>query len=372
LSVQAAELLDPARFEGGLDGRATGLYILRNSRGMVACITNYGAKVEQLLVPGPSGRLVDVVLGYDSLEAAVHGSPSMGAFIGRYAGRIGHAAFELGSTVHRLNANNGVHCLHGGLRGSRMRVFDAVQPSASSVEMTCVFEDGEEGFPGTLVLRLVYSVTDDNALVLDYQATALDKPTVASFTTHAFFNLDGAGSGDVLQQRVQVFADQFFGMSGELVANGQLLEVQGTALDLRNEVPIGRFLSAPVRGDAAPAGPGSQTGSRTGYDDCYLVQPAHTTASGPVRCARATSDRTGIAMEVWSTEPALQFYTAMDPHLPLAGGPGKHGQVYFQQHGFCLEPQGYPNAPNLPNFPSSVHRPGEPRRSRTLYRFGSR
>lgn len=180
-----AVLLDPARFRGDIDGKAVGLFTLRNQRGMVAGITSFGAKIEQLLVPDRNGLLDDVVLGYDSLDAVVNGSASMGAFVGRYAGRIENARFTLAGTAHVLTANNGRHCLHGGQRGSRC-VFDAAQRDDASVEMRYVFADGEEGFPGTLALRLVYSVTEANELQLDYEALALDKPTVASFTTHAF------------------------------------------------------------------------------------------------------------------------------------------------------------------------------------------
>ena len=170
-----AQVLDPKQFEGEVHGKPVALYTLRNANGMVCCVTNYGAKIEQLLVPDRNGQLGDVVLGYDSLAGALKGSPSMGAFIGRYAGRIGNAAFTLDGVPHALTVNNGPHCLHGGIKGSRFKVFDAVQHNPSSVEMRYVFADGEEGFPGTLALSLMVRLTDDNELVLDYEAVALDK-----------------------------------------------------------------------------------------------------------------------------------------------------------------------------------------------------
>ena len=353
-AASSPRLLDPARFEREVDGQPTRLFTLRNAAGMVAGITNYGARIEQLLVPDRHGRLADVVLGYDSLEGVMGGSPSMGAFIGRYAGRIGQARFTLDGTQHRLGANNGPHCLHGGLRGSRFRVFDAVQTSSSRVDMTYVFADGEEGFPGTLALRLRYRLLEDNALALDYEAVALDQPTVASFTSHAFFNLNGESSGSALDHEVTIFSDRYFATTPDLVATGALLPVGQTPFDFRQPT----VLDARIPCDALQ-----------GYDHCYRVNRAR--PEGLALCARVRSAQSGRSMEVWSTEPALQFYTGLLPLQALPGGPGKSGQAYFQQQGLCLEPQGYPNAPNCPAFPSAVYRPGQPRTGSTVYRFST-
>ncbi|MES2510753.1 MAG: aldose epimerase family protein [Pseudomonadota bacterium] len=369
-----ALLLDAARFRGELDGKPVALYTLRNSRGMVVCITNYGAKIEQMLVPGRDGQLRDVVLGYDSLEAAVGGSASMGAFIGRYAGRIGGAAFTLDGMRHQLTANNGPHCLHGGLRGSRFRVFDAVQRSDATVEMNCLFADGEEGFPGTLQLRLVYTVTEANELVLDYEATALDKPTVASFTTHAFFNLNGPSanseSGDVRDHEVMICADSYFAATDELVATGDILPVAGTALDFRSPVLLRDRMQAagsPALSTEAAAAGVEQAAGVAGYDHCYLLNRAN--AQVLALAARLSVGANAPVMEVWSTEPAMQFYTGLVAGERMPGAPGKSGHVYRQQQSLCLEPQGYPNAPNCPGFPSAVHAPGLARRATTVYRF---
>lgn len=351
----ATPLLDPSRFCGALDGQSVALYTLCNARGMLASISNYGAKIQQIMAPDRYGRLDDVVLGYDSLDAAVSGAPSVGAFVGRYAGRIGNARFELAGKPYQLSANDGPHCLHGGLRGSRFRVFEAAQNTPSSVEMRYVFSDGEEGFPGRLALRLTYSLLDTNDLVLAYEATALDQATVASFTTHAFFNLNGATSGSTLGHQLLVPSSHYLACTSELVATGGFLSVQDTPFDFRRAA----LLSSRVP-DLLP-----------GYDDCYLVdRSGHADdATALVLCARASSSQSGRCMEVWSTEPVLQFFTGLKPQQALAGGPGKGGQRYFQQHGFCLEPQGYPNAPNLPNLPSAVVFPGQVRQGRTAYRF---
>ena len=349
--------LDPAKFQAVIDAEPVALFVLRNAQGMTACITNYGAKIQQLLVPDAAGELTDVVLGYDSIDTVVGGSPSMGAFIGRYAGRIGGSAFTLDGRRYPLTANNGQNCLHGGVRGSRFRVFDALQHNASSVEMNYQFADGEEGFPGTLALRITYSVTEQNELVLDYQATALDQATVASFTTHAFFNLCGAASGDLLDHEVMIDADQTFVMTDELVATGELQAVQGTAFDFRQAMPLSSRIGQTV----------------AGFDACYLVnRPGDDSQKALTRIATVSSPKAKRSMEVWSTEPALQFYTGLQAGEPLAGGLGKGGVRYLQQQSFCLEPQGYPNAPNSENvlaYASSLYLPGQSRAGKTAYRF---
>jgi aldose 1-epimerase len=354
-------LLDPARFVREIDGKPVALFTLRNSQGMTVCVTNYGAKIEQVLVPGRDGRFGDVVLGYDSIDGVVGGAASVGAFIGRYAGRIAQARFTLGGKEHVLTANNGPHCLHGGLKGSRFRVFDAVQHSDASVEMNYVFADGEGGFPGTLALRLTYSVTEANELVLDYEAVALDAPTVANLTTHAFFNLEGLeGSGGIsaLGHEVTVCARRYFEMAPDLIATGRLLPVEGTPFDLRKPVVLKTRVGTPQNVDGL-----------AGYDDCFEIDRSATAAGELALCARVSAPASGRVMEVWSTEPTMQFYTGLVAGEPLAGGPGKGGRQYAQQQSLCFEPQGYPNAPNVPAFPSAVHEPGQSRHGRTLYRF---
>ena len=354
-NLESPQLLEPHRFSGELDGHSAALFVLRNKAGMTACVTSYGAKIEQLLVPGSDGRLRDVVLGYDSLDAAVNGAPSVGAFIGRYAGRIANARFSLDGCNHTLSANNGPHCLHGGTRGSRLRVFDAVQHTASSVERSYVFADGEEGFPGELALRLVYSVTEANELVVDYEAKAIDAATVASFTTHGFFNLDGHAAGNGLAHEVTIFASQYLALDAELVNTGEIIAAEGSAFDFRQ----------PTRVDSR-VGPGLLV---EGYDVCYLIDKPN---DGELSmAARVSAPTSGIVMEVWSTEPAMQFFTGLKGGEPLQGGPGKGGVRYLQQQALCFEPQGFPNAPNCPGFPSARLDAGQSRAAKTVYRFGA-
>jgi aldose 1-epimerase len=356
----ASPQLDPARFAREIDGKPVRLFTLRNRQGMAVCVTNYGAKIEQVLVPDRSGRVDDVVLGYDSIEGVVGGSPSVGAFVGRYAGRIENARFTLGGVEHQLAANNGPHCLHGGLRGSRFQVFDVVRDDASSVEMRYVFAGGEEGFPGALALRVVYGVTEANELAIDYEAMALDASTVANFTTHAFFNLEGAHSTSALGHEVMIRASRYFEMTPELIATGSLLPVEGTPFDLRKAAVLDTRVGKP-----------QSEGGVAGYDDCFAIDRDTAEAGELALCARVSAQASGRVMEVWSTEPTMQFYTGMLAGEPLAGGPGKGGRRYVQQQSLCFEPQGYPNAPNIPAFPSAVHAPGQARQGRTLYRFST-
>lgn len=365
-------ILNPRKFEKTVDGVAGGLYLLRNSSGMLVAITNYGAKIEQVIVPDRHGRLDDVVLGYDSIEGAVGGAFAIGAFVGRYAGRIENARFVLAGQAHHLSANDGPHCLHGGTRGTPYRMFNVQQNSASSVNMLYEFADGEEGFPGRMRLLVNYTVTEANELEVAYEAKALDRPTVASFTTHAFFNLNGESSGSALNHEVMVCADHYFGMTPDLIATGELIPVENTAFDLREPV----LLMTRVRG-AGRANDADQNNDKAvsndsmldGYDDCFLLR--RTPHQGLQLCARLDAPRSGRRMEVWSTEPAMQFYSGVRPHEPMPGGPGKSGRPYLQQMGFCFEPQSYPNAPNRPGFPSSVYEPGQTRRGATVYRFST-
>jgi galactose mutarotase-like enzyme len=428
-----AKLLEPARFGTVIDGRPVGLYVLKNAAGMTVAITNYGAKIAQILVPDRHGVFDDVVLGYDSIEGYVNGSPSMGAFIGRYAGRIGHATFTLNGRRHTLTANNGPDCLHGGAKGSRFRVFNVERVTPSSLALRYVFADGEEGFPGELDLRVTYTVTEANELSIDYEARAIGEPTIANFTSHAFFNLEGESScelltgsdevldsvraepveacpelgegpvpsltlltlrqaqgerggtiqgerggecqgerfrihrtGSVSQHQVMIASDQVLGMNAELLATGEVIGLAGGALDLREPTLLSERLGGAAVASTAQAA--RDPNRIDGYDDCYVVRP-ETEGEALKLCARVSAPSTGRVMETWSTEPCVQFYTGKVPSEKLVGGPGKSGDAYFQQNGFCVEPQGFPNAPHCPWFESAVVKAGANRGGRIVYRF---
>lgn len=341
--------LDPARFKGEVDGRPTALFVLRNARGMEVAITNLGAKVLQIVVPDQQGVLGDVALGYDSLDAVLGGSPSMGAFVGRYAGRIGGARFTLDGREHRLTPNAGAHCTHGGPRGARHRAFDAVQADAQTLQLHHRFLTAEDHFPGTLDLQLTYRLSDDNALVIEHRATALDDPGPASFTSHIYFNLDGVSEGKTIDVHVLwvPHAHDVLATGPDGIATGERVSLNGHVHDLRSARTLG----------ALP--------------DIDLSYPLESHPGSEARlCAHLHSESSGRTLEVWTTEPLLQVYTA--GQLGVAEKPdlGKQGVRHRPRCAVCLEPQWFPNAPNCPTLPQNVVAPGRAYRGTTVYRFG--
>ena len=329
--------LDPARFEGEVDGRRTGLYRLNNGQGLSVAITNLGAKVLELQVPDRHGQTDNVVLGYPSLADVLAGSPSMGAFIAPYAGRIGHARFTAHGRTCTLGANDGPHCLHGGPAGSRHRVFEVLHHDARTLQLRLVLPAHDTGWPADLRLDLSYQVDDDQALRMVYRVSSDGAACPVSVTSHAFFNLAGAAAPTVDDHWLQLWADETLVATPDNVATGERLSLAGHRLDLR----------APRRlGDLGPV------------DSAFVLSaPA---APGEGRwCARLGCDATGRVMDTWSTEPVLQLYTGDKlpvPHPPRAG--------------VCLEPQHYPNAPNCQALPVQWAEPGRPVRGSTRYRFG--
>lgn len=343
-------LLDPARFQGEVDGRPTALFFLRNARGMVVAVTNLGAKVLQIVVPDRSGALDDVALGYDQLADVLAGSPSMGAFVGRYAGRMGGARFTLDGREHRLTPNAGAHCIHGGPRGSRHRVFDATQTDAHTLQLRHRFLTAEDDFPGTLDLQLTYRLDDDNALVLEHTASALDTPGPASFTSHIYFNLDGVRQGQRVDGHLlQVpCSSEVLATEADGIATGNRVSLDGHPQDLRKA---------------------QELGSLPDIDLSYVLEPS-TTATARL-CAQLHSQASGRTLDVWTTEPLLQVYTA--GQLGVAERPdlGKWGVRHRPRSAVCLEPQRFPNAPNCPALPQNTVMPGQPYRATTTYRFGT-
>lgn len=353
-------MLQPERFQAVIDGKSVGLTTLRNGTGFEVGITNYGARIQQVLAPDRAGRLGDVVQGYESIEQVRAGQGSMGAFIGRFANRIAGGRFTLDGQDHQLTLNDGPNSLHGGERGSRFRVFDAKQLTPSSVEMTYVFRDGEEGYPGTLPLRVLYSVTDRNELVVEFSAVAVDKATVANFTSHAFFNLSGQAAAPILGHVLAIDADQALEVDAAAIPTGRLLDLAGTPLDFRTPAPIGDRV-----GEDHP-----QIRNVGGYDHAYVLRGV--VEGGLQRAATVHEPGSGRVMEVWTTEPCLQFYSGNFLEGKAPRDLGKGGALYGHRSAFCLEPQRYPDAPNHPNFPSTTLRPGERRSGQIVYRFSTR
>ena len=326
---------------------------------MVVRFTNLGAKVLQILVPDARGEIDDVTLGYGSIEQVKGGQTSMGAFIGRYAGRIANARFSLDGRQYALAANSGPNTLHGGARGSRFRVFDVRQRDESSAELKLVYEDGEESFPGRVESRVTYRVTGDNALDIEYEATT-DAPTVVNFTSHIFFNLAGQRHIDpqsLNAHELEIPAETFTPLDEHLIPTGELRAVAGTPMDFRLRRRIGARLDTPDE----------QLAFGKGYDHNWVIAKAPD-AYG--LSARLTDPLSGRVMEVLSTEPGLVFYGGNHLTGEAPRDIGKGGIAYTRQSGLCLEPGHFADSPNQPRFPSTVLRPGQAYRGRITYRFG--
>jgi aldose 1-epimerase len=335
------------------DGQAVTLYTLRNSSGVEARICNYGGIVVSLKVPDRDKRLGDVVLGYDTLDEYVRNSPYFGCLVGRYGNRIAKGRFTLKGVTYTLATNNGPNALHGGLKGFDKVLWAAktrTTPLGPALELSYRSKDGEEGYPGNLNVTAVYTLTEDNALRLDYTATT-DKDTVVNLTQHSYFNL--RGQGDVLGHEVYLNADRFTPVDSTLIPTGELRPVAGTPFDFRTPTTIGARINQNEE----------QLRFGNGYDHNWVINKA----PGQLALqARVYEPNTGRVLEVFSTEPGLQFYTGnfLDGTIT-----GKGGWVYQFRHGFCMEPQHFPDSPNKPKFPSVVLRPSEVYRNTIVYRF---
>jgi aldose 1-epimerase len=335
------------------DGRAADIYTLTNKNGVQAKITNYGGIVTSLLVPDRKGKLGDVVLGYDSLPPYLTQTTFFGALIGRYGNRIGKGQFMLDGKKVQLTCNDGRNTLHGGRTGFD-KVLWTAEPSDSSaaLKLTYASNDGEEGFPGNLTATVVYTLTDNNELRIDYEAVT-DKPTVVNLTHHTYFNLSADPSADALGTELTLLADAFTPVDATLIPTGELRSVNGTPFDFRKPVKIGARIQ--MEDDQLKKG--------RGYDHNWVLNGW----DGTLQIVAAAFDSSsGRLMEVLTTEPGMQFYSGnfLDGTIT-----GKAGIVYRKRAGFCLETQHYPDSPNHANFPSTVLRPGETYKTATVYRF---
>jgi aldose 1-epimerase len=341
-----------------LDGRETFVYTLHNKSGMEARITDYGATLLALLVPDRNGKPGDVVLGFDSLITYIKDAPHFGSTMGRYANRIGKAMFELNGVKYTLVRNNGTNHIHGGLKAFDKVVWSVNEPGSrlgNSLVLNYLSRDGEEGYPGNLSVKVVYSLTDSNELKIEYFATT-DKPTVLNLTNHSFFNLAGAGNGSILDHELFIDADRFTPVDSEAIPTGELRTVHGTPLDFTIKTAIGVRMGENF----------DQLGRRRGFDhNLVLNKPLNVLGLA----ARVYEKTSGRVMEVLTTEPGLQFYT---PNFVRAMPVGKEGKKYDRQCAFCLETEHFPDSPNKPQFPSTVVNPGQTFTSTTVYRFSTK
>lgn len=337
------------------DGKSVELFTLRNKNGMEARITNYGGIVVSLLVPDRNGKPGDVVLGYDTLDDYIADNPYFGALIGRYGNRIANARFTLDGVEHVLAANDGPNHLHGGLKGFDKVVWEAEEGSGKdgpALHLTYASPDGEEGYPGALLVNVRYTLTDANELKIEYSAVS-DKPTVANLTHHSYFNLAGEGSGTILDHILMIDADNITPVGPGLIPTGELKPVEGTPLDFQKPTRIGERIA--MNDD--------QLKLAGGYDHNWVLNKS---TDALTLAARVEEPSSGRIMEVLTTEPALQFYSG---NFLTGKNIGKKGHAYVYRSGFCLESQHYPDSPNRPEFPSTVLDPGKKYSSVTVYRF---
>lgn len=338
------------------DGEPVQAVTLDNGCGMQARIMNFGATLMELRVPDREGRPIDVVLGFDEAKDYFSEHPYFGSVVGRYANRIANGRFTLDGVEYVLAANNGSHHLHGGKRGFDKALWRAVVAHAvpiPSVTWRYASPAGEEGYPGNLTAYVIYSLTKDNTLRLDYGART-DARTVVNMTNHAYFNL--AGEGDVLDHALQIFGSRFLPVDAGLIPTGEQRPVAGTAMDFRSATAI--------RSRLAPDDPQLRD-ARGGYDHTWVLDHKH---GDLALAARLQAPRTGVEMEVWTTQPGLQFYSGNFLDGSLAG---KQGQRYEKHAGLCLETHHFPDSPNRPEFPSTVLAPGVAYRHTTVYRFST-
>ncbi len=348
--------ISKAEFGKTPEGTVVDAYTLHNARGASAQILTFGGIVRELMMPDRTGKMGNVVLGFDTLEQYEDrkAHPYFGAIIGRYGNRIANAKFTLDGAQYTLPVNNGPNSLHGGLLGFDRKVWKA-EPiegaSGQALRLTYVSKDGEEGYPGTLTVTVTYTLTNDDALKIDYLATT-DKPTVLNLTNHSYFNLSGDGSGDILKYTLQLDADQYTPVDGTLIPTGELKSVANTPLDFRKPMVIGARIA--------------QLTEIGGYDHNFVVNGK----PGKLRpAARVDDPATGRIMDVSTTEPAIQFYSAIHLDSTMVGT----GGVKYQKYGaICLETQHYPDSPNHPNFPTTTLRPGEKFTSETVYKFSAK
>jgi aldose 1-epimerase len=344
-----------AAFGTTSEGHAVETFTLRNASGIEMRVVSLGGIITHLKTPDRAGAMADIVLGFDAIDGYLKEHPYFGAIIGRYGNRIGKARFAIDGTAYTLAANNGPNHLHGGVKGFDKVVWKA-EPSASPegqrITFTRTSVDGEEGYPGNLTVKVTYTLNDRNELVIDYEA-ATDKPTHVNLTHHSYFNLAGHNSGDILGHELSIDAERYTPVDDTLIPTGELAPVAGTPFDFRQPTVIGSRINQ---------GGSEQLTFGKGYDHNWAVN-----GSGFRRVARVHEPKTGRTLEVATTEPGLQFYSGnfLDGTVK-----GKEGAVYNHRSGFCLETQHFPDTPNKPAFPTTLLKPGETYRTRTVYTFG--
>jgi len=339
------------------DGSAVEVFTLTNAKGVEVRAITYGGIIQSWKVPDKAGKLADVVLGFDTIDGYQTDHPFFGAIIGRYGNRIGNAQFSLDGRTYKLAANNGPNNLHGGARGFDKQLWTGEivkSDRGQAVAFSRTSPDGEEGFPGTLKVRVTYILTDQNGLIVEYEAST-DKATPVNLTQHSYFNLAGEGSGTILDHQLMINAERYTPVNDTLIPTGELAPVAGTAFDFRKPTRIGDRIDQPD----------VQLKNGKGYDHNWVLNHEQ---SGLQLAARVFEPKSGRTLEITTSEPGLQFYAGnfLDGTIK-----GKQGHVYGHRSGFCLETQHFPDSPNKPSFPSTILKPGQQYRTTTVFTFAA-
>lgn len=357
VSQQEAKLtlsgLNPANFETTVDGKAVQLYTLKNAVGMEVCITNFGGRLVSVMVPDKNNEMVDVILGFDNIADYQNVPTDFGASIGRYANRINQGKIMIDGVEYQLPQNNYGHCLHGGPEGWQYKVYEAKLLNEKQLELVLNSPDGDSNFPGNVVAKVKYTLTDDNAIDIAYEATT-DKKTVLNMTNHAYFNLNGNPTVHGMNQVLYIASDSITPVDDTFMTTGEMMAVADTPFDFNDPKAIERDINADDE----------QLKFGKGYDHNWVLR-----TKGDVTkvAAKLTSPVTGITMEVYTNEPGIQVYTGnfLDGSVK-----GKKGIVYPQRASVCLETQHYPDTPNKAHWPSAILEPGQIYRSKCIYKFG--
>ena len=345
--------LKESDFQTEVEGKKTDLFVLKNKNNMEVCITNFGGRIVSVMVPDKDGNMRDVVLGFDSIQDYIKYPCDLVYTIGLYANRINQGKFTLDGVEYQLPQNNYGHCLHGGPKGFQYQIFDAQKLNDQELQLTYVSKDGEEGFPGNLTCNVKFTLTDDNAIDIQYEATT-DKPTVVNMTNHSYFNLDGDPTGDNSDYLLTIDADSYTPVDSTFMTTGEILPVEGTDMDFRTPTAIGERIN-----DTAFV----QIKNGKGYDHNWVL---NTKGDISKKAASLKSPKTGIVLDVYTNEPGVQVYCGnfLDGTLT-----GKKGIVYNQRASVCLETQKYPDTPNKADWPTAVLRPGETYKSQCIFKF---
>ncbi|MDB5250182.1 MAG: 1,4-beta-xylanase [Segetibacter sp.] len=345
--------LDKKAFQSTVDGKRTNLYVLRNRNKLTAAITNYGGRVVGLYMPDKKGKLTDVITGLASINEYQKSGGYFGSLVGRYGNRIAKGRFTLDGKPYKLAINNSPNSLHGGIKGFQSVVWDAVQPNDKTLELRYTSKDMEEGFPGNLQVKVTYTLNDNNELKIDYEATT-DKKTVVNLTNHSYFNLNGEGSGTITDHLLQVNASNYTPVDATLIPTGKIEPVAGTPFDFTTASKIGAHINDTHE----------QLKNGLGYDHNYVLNKTGTDRLQ--LAATVTGDKSGIVMNVFTSEPGVQFYTGNFNKGTITY---KGGAKDEYRSAFCLETQHFPDSPNQPTFPSTVLAPGKTYKTSTAYQF---